>query len=581
MRRLAVALIATMTILELGCPAGIDDVDDGVAETAPPVYVDRARDAGLTHPVIVGDAVKNHLLETTGTGVAVGDYDNDGDEDLYVVTAQSSSGWLANRRSEHNRLYRNRGDGTYDEVADEAGVALATWGQGAYFVDIDDDGDLDLFVTNWGPNVFYRNSGDGTFVDETLELGVSGAPDAWSAGATFSDLDGDGDLDLYVANYCEFDLANPPHGGSRIVWKGIAVFRGPHGLVAQPDTLYRNDSGRFTDISRLAGIASDAAPRYGLGVVAADFDEDGDQDIYVANDSQSNYLWMNEGGLNFTDVATRSGVATNGDAKEQAGMGTDAADYNGDGRLDLVVTNFSHDWNTLYRNEGQMLFRDDTFPAGLQDSYLNLVWGVKFFDANDDRRLDLFVANGHIYPAVDSHAQLNTSFRQPNTLYLNSGDGTFRNVSNESGSGMAVRESSRGVAITDAEGDGDLDLVVTNMDQIPTLLIRTEGGSGAGFSLDLDLRSSGPNRYAVAARVQVTTPDGVDRHRVNPFNSYLSQSRYPIHVGLGANRLADRVEISWPSGAVENLEAVAAGARYRIVEGQGIVERIPYRGEGS
>lgn len=581
MRHHALPLLLPLLLMTFACDEKIPDIVTATPSLPIPQFEDRSAESGLTHPIVVGNPVKDHLVETTGTGIAVGDFDDDGDEDLYVVTAQSRDDWLAGRRPQHNRLYRNRGDGTYDEVAVEAGVALAAWGQGAYFVDADDDGDLDLFVTNWGPNVFFRNEGDGTFLDATEETGLGGSVDAWSTSAMFADLDADGDLDLYVVNYCEYDLHNPPGGGSRVLWKGIAVVRGPHGLVAQPDALFRNDDGRFVDVSEEAGIHAGAVARYGLGIVAADYDGDGDTDIYVANDSQPNYLWRNEGGLRFVDVATRAGVATNEDAKEQAGMGTDAADYDGDGQIDLVVTNFSHDWNTLYRNQGGLLFRDETFSAGLQDSYLKLVWGVKFLDVNDDRHIDLFVANGHVYPDVDTHAHLNSSFRQVNTLYLNQGAGIFINASEDAGAGLRVKESSRGLAVTDADGDGDLDLVIANMGRPPTLLIQKRGESATQHSLDLDLRSRGKNRFAVGSTVVVTVDGTTDLLLQNPFNSYLSQSRYPIHVGMGTATIAERIVIRWPSGHTETLESVASGNRYLIIEGEGIVEQIPHKKEAS
>jgi len=561
--------LAVVVIFVAACESDRDGSRGDPARAVEDVtFVDRASEAGLTLATVCGNTAKTHLLESTGTGVAVGDYDGDGDDDLYVTTAQTTDDWLAGRKPRANALYRNDGDGTFIDVAREAGVALAEWSAGAYFADYDNDSDPDLFVTAWGPNVLYRNDGDGTFTDVTATAGVAGDEHAWSASAAFGDLDGDSDLDLYVTNYCTYDLRNPPFGDSKSIWMGMATYPGPRGFTAQPDVLYRNDGdGTFTDWSRDSGL-HDSAPRYGLGVVMSDLDDDRDLDIFVANDSMPNFLFRNEGGLRFSEVAAYANVATNEDAKEQAGMGTDAGDFDGDGRPDVIVTNFSHDFDTLHRNMGELYFTDATFEAGLRDSFLDLAWGVKFFDYDNDCRLDLIVANGHIYPEVDGEARLNTRYEQRNRLYRNRGGGVLQNRSRDAGPGLAAEHSARGVAVVDVERDGDLDVVVTNIDATPTLLVN-QGGNRAAW-LSLDLRGVDSNRDAIGARVTLETPGAAQVRELNPFGSYLSQSAHAMHFGLGAAGAATRVVVEWPSGRSEELLDLPADRFYVITEGKGI-----------
>jgi len=572
-----VPLVALACLSLAGC-RGADPAGQAAAEpparSFPVTFVDVAAESGLDRVAHAGNLDKHHLLESTGSGVAVADYDGDGDEDLYLPTQQTTNDWLAGRRPAANALYRNDGDGTFTEVGREAGVALEAWSAGAYFVDVDNDGDKDLFVTAWGPNVLYRNDGDGTFTDVTAVAGVAGGEGDWSASAAFGDLDGDGDLDLYVTNYCEYDLRAPPYDGTPAVWRGIEVFRGPLGFTGQPDRLYRNDGdGTFTDVSRESGI-QDHPALFGLGVVMSDVDGDGDLDIYVANDSTSNFLWRNEGDLRFENVALLAGVATNEDAKEQAGMGVDAADYDDDGRTDLFVTNFSHDWNTLYRNQGNGLFLDASFTAGLRDSYLPLAWGTRFFDFDNDGWLDLFVANGHIYPNVDDHPELKLGYRQENLLYRNGGDGTLANVVKLAGPGMAIVDGTRGAATTDIDRDGDLDLVLTNVDARPNLL-RNDGGNRAGW-LSVLLAGTDSPRDAVGATLELTAGGRVQHRQVNPFGSYQSQSSYAVHFGLGEATTVERLTIRWPSGHVETLDDLPARRFLTVTEGRGVTdEREP------
>ncbi len=540
--------------------------------------MDVAAESGVELVSVFGNIEKNHLLESTGGGAAIADYDGDGDLDLYLTTAQTTEDWLAGRRPKANALYRNDGSGRFEEVAAAAGVAHAAWTAGAYFVDYDSDGDRDLFLTTWGPNVLYRNDGDGTFTDVTAAAGVAGGAGDWSASAAFGDLDGDGDLDLYVTNYCEYDLANPPYGGDKVLWRGFQTYRGPKGFVAQPDRLYENlGNGRFRDVSDSSGIAG-SPPLYGLGVVFADLEEDGDLDIYVANDSRSNYLWRNDGDMRFSEIASFAGVATNEDAKEQAGMGIDAGDYDGDGRLDLVVTNFSHDWDTLYRNEGSLQFLDATFMAGLRDTYLDLAWGTKLFDFDNDGHLDLFVANGHIYPQVDEHPQLGLTYAQQNILLRNNGEGGFVDVSDVTGPGMALIEGSRAFAIEDLDFDGDLDLLIGNLDGPPNLL-RNDGGNARSW-VSVELVGTESPRDAVGARLTLEFAGRKLVREVNPYGSYQSQSAYAVHFGLGDHEDTAELTVRWPSGRVETISALPARRFLRVTEGQGSFQ-VLREGSGS
>ena len=547
---------------------------DGLPE-GPPLAVqfhDEAVRAGLTIVTLTGGTDKRNLPESTGTGVAVGDVDGDGDEDLFIATGQTRDDWIAGRNPAACALYRNNGDGTFTDVAKEAGVDVRGWICGAYLVDVDNDGDLDLFLTAFGKNRLYANDGHGVFQDRTKAAGLDG-PASWNTSAAFTDVDRDGDLDLYVARYVTFDLAHPPNGGARSLWKGLSVYPGPLGLPGAADVLYRNNGdGTFTDVTEKSGIR-DSERRYGLGVIATDFDGDGAPDIYVANDSVSNFLWHNDGKGRFEDVAASAGVATNEDAREQAGMGTDAGDFDGDGDMDIVVTNFSHDWNTLYRNDGDLRFSDATFQAGFTDSYLYLGWATKFFDFDNDGWLDTFVANGHIYPEVDSAPSLNTTYRQLNLLYRNKGNGSFENVTRRAGPGFTIAESTRGASVTDIDRDGDMDLVVTNTEGRPNLLIN-DGGAEAGRWLEVRLRGTRSNRDGIGARL--TAEVGVRKivRDVNPFGSYQSQSTLWVHFGLAANGTVDRLTVRWPSGTVDELTGVASNHRILVVEGTGKAEDV-------
>ncbi|HJP33848.1 MAG TPA: tetratricopeptide repeat protein [Candidatus Latescibacteria bacterium] len=496
-----------------------------------------------------------------GGGVAFLDYDDDTYLDVFVVDGTRLD---APPPTATNRLYRNVAgtDGRrFLEVTEKTGLRRTGWGMGCATGDADGDGHVDLYVTYWGANVLYRNDGGSHFSDVTKAAGV-GDP-RWGASAAFGDLDADGDLDLYVANYLVFDLEAPPNDGELCSgWKGLDVFCGPHGLQAQADGLYRNDGdGSFTDISVPSGI--DAYRHPALGVLFADTDADGDQDIYVANDSRPNLLFRNDGRGGLTEVGPYVGVALSEDGKPQAGMGVAAGDYNRDGDLDLFVTNFSDDVNTLYRSRGDGTFVDATFEAGLGGlvrPYLG--WSTALFDADLDGWLDLFVANGHLYPQLAAHSS-GLQYAQKNLLYRNEG-GRFTLLAIPSGLGGA--QVSRGTAFGDYDNDGDTDLLTMNLNGPPTFL-RNDGGENNHW-LGLELVGRTSNRDGIGARVELTVDGEIRVSEARSAYGYQSAHDPRVVFGLGATDRVDRVEIRWPSGVVQVLEEPPVGRYLVIQEGE-------------
>jgi len=541
-----------------------------VAAAAPPpdvpAFADATVAAGIRHRNVCGapGTAKGWLTESMGAGAAWLDYDGDGVLDLYLVNG-STHERLAGQ-GEPNQLYRGLGGGRFQDVTARAGVGDRGWGYGVAVGDYDNDGDPDLFVTNLGPDVLYRNNGDGTFSDISRQAGLP-AVDAWGSSAAFFDFDGDGDLDLYVGQYIDGDPKKLPRRGSEAarspfcMFRNMAVFCGPLGQTPLPDVLYRNDGGKFTDVTRAAGMWLDP-PRNTLGVVTGDYDNDGDQDVFVANDSVENVLWNNRGGK-FTDAAPTALVALNGEGRTQAGMGTDFGDWNGDGWLDLVLTTFSHDLKTLFRSVGGRYFVDDSQLAGLGVTQMTLAWGTAFHDFDRDGALDLFIANGHIYPEVDAHA-LGTTYRQTNQLFLNRGNRLI-DVSSRTGAGLAVARSFRGAAFADYDADGDVDVLLTALDEAP-LLLRNDGPF-AGHWLALRLRGTRSNRDAVGARVVISAGGRTQLRERKGGGSYLSASDGTLHFGLGSATKIDRLEVRWPSGAREVIENVPADRTLTLREG--------------
>ncbi len=534
--------------------------------TEVPVFLEKGREANLTIRVVSGDPnEKRFLIESIGGGLAVIDYNHDGWMDLYVV----NGGTIASERSQtkqyRNVLYRNNGDGTFTDVTALAGVpGNGHWGKGALAADFNNDGFQDLYVTNYGPNILYLNNGDGTFRDVTARAGV-GDP-RWSSAAAAADYDGDGYLDLFVANYLEYDLNRLPVSGKFCSYRGIPVACGPRGLKGAGDALYHNNGdGTFTDVSVKAGV-SDPQGYYGLGAAWGDYNNDGRPDLFVANDSTPNYLYRNNGDGTFTDVAAAAGVAYSEDGREQAGMGVEFEDLDNDGWLDIFVTNFSDDYNTLYRNTGKGYFRDDSAAAGLVvDSWRDLSWGVGFFDFNNDGWKDIFVANGHIYPQVDRHG-LNLSYRQRNKLYLNTGAVKLWNVSDRAGPGLQIAKSFRGAAFADFNNDGWMDIAVVALDDYP-LLLMNQGVPGNHWLL-VKLIGTTSNRGGVGARVIVKTGNTTQMREIKAGGSFASSNDPRAHFGLGKATVAEELTVRWPSGKMSRFTGVKADQIITIEEGE-------------
>ncbi|MDG3007226.1 CRTAC1 family protein [Paludisphaera mucosa] len=520
-----------------------------------PRFVDVAEAAGLKTVLYGGGPDKDHILESVGTGCAIVDYDGDGRLDVFLVNAwvldeQPSQVKLKGR----NALYRNKGEGAFEDVTAKAGVADESWGCGVSAADYDNDGRVDFYVTNFGPNRLYRNKGDGTFEQVAEKAGVAEA--GWGAGSAFFDSDGDGDLDLYVANYIEATMDEVLAARRTTVWRDmVKVLSGPFGLRGGRDRFYRNNGdGAFTDVTDAVGM-TDTAESYGLGVLASDLDMDGDVDVFVANDSNPNFLYRNNGDGTFTEVGTWSGAGVNGGGVAQAGMGVDSADFDGDGLPDILVTTFAQDSATIYRNEGDLAFQDVAVPTGLKAiTYRALKWGCAFFDYDQDADVDVAIANGHIYPQVDLSPELNETYRQRPFLLRND-KGRLTDVSKDAGPGFQVAASARGLAVGDYDDDGDLDLLFTAMDAPPLLLRNDTTGAGHWLKLRLLNRHGSP---AINARAAVTVGGKTQIREMRSGSSHQSQNALELHLGLGAATTADRVEIAWPGGRKSTLEHVEA-----------------------
>jgi hypothetical protein len=535
----------------------------GSAMGPPPVDARSTGDANVVSPArfeevpciptrtFCGGRSKDHILESGGSGVALFDYDGDGLLDIYVVTAFE----LSDQREKiphRNALYKNEGNWRFRDVSKDSGLDAAAWGNGVCAGDYDNDGKLDLYVTNFGPNFLFKNNGDGTFTDKAASAGVAGS--GWSTGCAFFDADGDCDLDLYVARYVSTSWTDLAKAERTLVWRGgPKTMVGPKGMPGEADLFFENrGDGTFVEAAEAHGL-SDAARGYGFGVIATDYDNDGRIDLFVANDTTPNFLYRNLGGGRFESVGLASGVALNQEGRAQAGMGVDAADYDGDGRVDLIVTNFAQDVNTLYRNLDGQHFEDVTAAAGLAaPTFARMGWGTAFFDADLDGIVDLFFANGHIYPNVDEYPALQETYRQKNQLLLNRGN-RFVDVSATAGGGLQVAKSSRGLAVGDLDNDGDLDLVVSNMDDVPTVL---ENRQQTGHHwVAIQLTKSGMNRFCIGARVTVEAGGRRQVRDVRSGGGYLSQNDLRAFYGLGAFTGAVDVEVTMPGGATWRWQA--------------------------
>lgn len=535
-------------------PAPVVEVKSAPAVPRPH-FVNVAPDAGLTRVLFGGGPAKDHILESVGTGAAWIDYDNDGDLDAFLVNAWAlHEGPPAIREKGRNALYRNDGGGRFTDVTDRAGIADGSWGCGVCAADYDDDGFVDLFVTCFGPDRLFRNRGDGTFEQVAERAGVAGA--AWGSGAAFFDADGDGDLDLYVANYIQATIEEVLSATRTTTWRDkVKVMVGPFGLRGGRDQFFRNQGdGTFIDATDAVGM-TDLAESYGLGVIAGDLDLDGDIDVYVANDSNPNFLYRNDGDGTFTEIGAWSGAGLSGEGIAQAGMGVDAADFDEDGLPEVLVANFTQDTATLYHNEGNLLFTDLTARLGLKAiTYNDLKWGCAFFDYDQDADLDIVIANGHIYPQVDDEPSLGETYRQRSRLLRND-NGALTDVSRDAGPGFQQAASQRGLALGDYDDDGDLDLLITAIDEPPLLLRNDSSAPGRWLKLRLLNRHGSP---AINARATVTVAGKSQVRELRSGSTYQSQSALELHFGLGTASTIDSIAVRWPDGRTESLSNQAA-----------------------
>ena len=537
------------------------------APSSLPQFSDQTTASGIHFRHVSGGLEKKYILEAKGGGAGFFDYDNDGDLDLYLVNGATLDTYRM-KSGPGNVLYRNDGKARFVNATAEAGVGDAGWGHGCAVGDIDNDGHRDLYVTNYGENVLYHNQADGSFSNITPTAGVGG--NRYSSSAAFLDYDNDGDLDLYVAHYVAFDIDDMPDEATRkklCVFLGGPVYCGPGGMPGTPDILYRNEGNNtFADVTLDSGI-DQTGDYYGLGVIPEDYDNDGDLDLFVANDTTPNLLFRNNGDGGFTDAALLAGVAYNADGDEEAGMGVDFGDVDNDGDADLIVTNFFAETNTLYRNDGNGGFTDYTVLAGLASPTLHFVgFGTRFFDYDNDGDLDLFIANGHVYPHV-SLVPAGGTYPQSNQLFRNRGDGKYLDVSAQSGPGLRIEKASRGACVGDYDNDGDGDLLVANMNDLPTLL-RNDGGNRLN-SIIIQVFGTRSNRDGVGTGIRLKTAGGTQYRTVNGASSYLSYSDIRTHVGLGTWTRADLIEISWPGGSVDSIADVPANHLLVVYQGRG------------
>jgi len=527
-------------------------------------FTDVAAAAGLTAPVIYGGVErKDYIIETVGCGCAFVDFDNDGWMDIFLLSGTRIAGAPAGAT---NRLYKNNRDGTFTDVTAKAGLRRTGWASSVCVGDFNNDGFDDLFITYWGENVLYRNNGDGTFTDVTAKAGVAGDAEGWHSGACFVDTNRDGLLDLFVARYLRFDFKQTPKPGatSNCNWKGIPVNCGPRGLPPGSLTLYRNNGdGTFTDESERAGIKKTFAG-YAMTVAAADFDNDGWPDVYVACDSTPSFLFMNNGDGTFREEGLLRGVALNEDGMEQAGMGVGIGDFNLDGSLDLFKTHFADDTNILYRNDGKGNFEDTTTKAGLGVETRFIGWGAGIVDLDNDGNPDLFLVTGNVYPEIEKTLPV-YPLKTPRIVFRNLGGGRFEELIEEAGPGVAAVHSSRGCAFGDFDNDGDIDILIVNMNEPPSLL--RNDVSGKNNWLKLKLVGVKSNRGAIGARVTARYGGKTQVQEIISQSSFYSSNDPRVHFGLGAAATVD-LEIRWPSGAKQTFAAVRANRILTIREDQ-------------
>lgn len=551
----------------------------GFVDTGPIVYQDIAGKSGLAGwKHVSGTPRKVFILETVGSGVALLDYDHDGWLDIYMVNGSTYEAMQGKAQAPHAALFHNNHDGTFTDVTEKAGVANERWGIGAAVGDYDNDGWPDIYVTNYGKNRLYHNNHDGTFTDMAEKAGVTLG--GWSTGSTFGDYDGDGRLDLFVPGYVHYDNNQPPLPGSSAdaassycTFRGVAVMCGPRGLIGERDHLFHNNGdGTFTDVSEKAGV-SDPNAYYGLSSVFVDLNNDGKVDLVVADDSTPNYLYLNKGNGKFEDASYVSGYALNENGRETASMGIAAGDYQNNGLVDLYNTTFSDDYDVLYHNDGDANFTDVSYQAGIAETTIPfLAWGDAFTDFDNDGWKDIVVADGHVYPAVDNN-DWGTTFAQRPLLFHNLHGKKFEVMPAVKGTGLATVASGRGLATGDLFNDGKVDVVINNMDHVPTLLRNVNADTHHWIEIKLIGGAKSP-RDAVGSTVYLTTGTMKQRMDVMSGGSYASSSDQRLHFGIGEATNVDSVEVHWPSGLVEKVKLPAVDCIYTVEEAKGVTEKL-------
>lgn len=530
-------------------------------------FTEISSQAGITFKHVFSPE-KKYIAESMSGGIALFDYDNDGYLDVYFVNSLTVDLAKSNQKT-RSALYRNNGNNSFTDVSDKAGVGNIGFGMGVAVGDYNNDGFEDFYVTCLGPDYLFKNNGNGTFSDVTQKAGVSDP--RWSTGAAFMDYDNDGKLDLFVSNYVGFNINNLPEFGSgrNCVFKGVPVQCGPRGLPGAGDSLYHNNGdGTFSDVSKKAGV-SDPNGYYGLGVIGSDFDEDGFVDIFVANDSTPNFLYQNKGDGTFKEIAFISGTAVNESGSEQGCMGVTLGDYDHDGKLDLFITNFDDEYNILYHNEGRNSFTDVSFKAKVAQVSLPYVgWGTKFFDYDNDGWADLFVTNGHVYPQRGQ-------YRQRELLHHNNRDGTFSEVAGKMGSALMEERVGRGAAFGDIDNDGDVDVVVNDLDGSPQLL-RNDGGN-TNNSVLIKTIGVKSGRDGIGARVRMVSGDLTQIDEVRSGGSYLSHNDLRVHFGIEKRTTINLLEVRWPSGVIDRITNMDANRVLTVREGIGLVSQKEFK----
>jgi hypothetical protein len=528
-------------------------------QAAGPIFLhDVTKETGITFKHTDGSSGQRYIVENVSAGLALFDYDNDDDIDIYFLNGGALKGTKFEEPPK-NTLYRNDGNWKFTDVTKEAGVGDTGHGLAVAAGDYDNDGDLDIYISNFGPNVLYRNNGDGTFTDVTKKAGVDNGFQV-GAGVCFLDMDKDGDLDLFVSNYVEFTYENHVQGRVR----GFPNYVGPTTYTFPPDSLYRNNGDdTFTDVSRVSGVGEHRGS--GMGTVCADYDNDGDTDIFVANDIAENFLFENDGSGKFEQVGLMAGVACDLNGKEMGSMGVDCGDYDNDGLLDFYVTSFQEQSASLYKNLGDGIFEDVTLVTGAGAGTINNVtWGTGFVDFDNYGDRDIFIAVGHLQDNIESWDD-RTTYHAPNVLLMNTGDGKFVNVSEESGDGMKVELSSRGAAFDDLDNDGDIDVVILNSRREPTIL-RNDSPS-RGHWIQVFLRGTKSNRDGVGARVKVTAGKLVLVDEVHSGRGYQGHHGMRLHFGLGKHEKVDSIEVRWIGGGVDVFKDIAVDKLVTLTEG--------------